>query len=290
MFRPKGTTFVFLLLGLLVIAPFVSAQEAGQAEREAMYYRYLEFASYVKGGSIQPHWLADGSSFWYAEGAPANTVIWKVDPAANTKTELFDTARLRKALAPLLGHEPPYQGLPFEKFTFVGDPNDTGGTPVPPEAAATHKEQAVKFTVEGKEFILQLDTYKITRAPALSEEERSRLVPQRREVLSPDRRWFARIMDHNLWLRSTTDGRSVQMTTDGIEDYQWGWGTWWVYAPQPWSPDSFKLALKKVDVRKVPKIPIVHWLKQTVEVDWVPYAMISGGPIRQYELFIVDIL
>ena len=36
----------------------------------------------------------------------------------------------------------------------------------------------MKFTVEGKEFILQLDTYKITRASALSEEEKSRLVPQ----------------------------------------------------------------------------------------------------------------
>ena len=41
------------------------AQQGGQSEREAMYYRYLEFPSYVKGGSIEPHWMADGSSFWY---------------------------------------------------------------------------------------------------------------------------------------------------------------------------------------------------------------------------------
>ena len=60
-----------------------------------MYYRYLEFPSYVKGGAIEPHWMADGSSFWYAEGAPDNTVIYKVDPKANTKTPMFDTARLR---------------------------------------------------------------------------------------------------------------------------------------------------------------------------------------------------
>ena len=37
--------------------------------------------------------MADASSFWYAEGAPANTVIYKVDPAANTKTPLLDTVR-----------------------------------------------------------------------------------------------------------------------------------------------------------------------------------------------------
>ena len=27
------------------------------SEREAMYYRYLEFASYIRGGSIEPHWM-----------------------------------------------------------------------------------------------------------------------------------------------------------------------------------------------------------------------------------------
>ena len=81
----KRAFFPMVLLCLAVIAPLVCAQQAEQSQREAMYYRYLEFASYIKGGSIKPHWMADGSSFWYAEGAPSNTVIWKVDPNANTK-------------------------------------------------------------------------------------------------------------------------------------------------------------------------------------------------------------
>jgi catechol 2,3-dioxygenase-like lactoylglutathione lyase family enzyme len=58
----KRTFFLLFLLCLAMITPLVRAQEAEQSEREAMYYRYLEFASYVKGGSIQPHWMADGSS------------------------------------------------------------------------------------------------------------------------------------------------------------------------------------------------------------------------------------
>lgn len=52
-------------------APVVSVQDTAQSEREAMYYRYLEFPFLVKGGSIEPHWMADGSSFWYTEGDPA---------------------------------------------------------------------------------------------------------------------------------------------------------------------------------------------------------------------------
>ncbi|MCH7603603.1 MAG: hypothetical protein IIB54_12635, partial [Planctomycetes bacterium] len=177
-------------------------QQGGPSEREAMYYRYLEFASYVKGGSIEPHWMADGSSFWYAEGSPENTVIWKVDPNANTntKTPLFDAARLRQALAALLRHEPPYKGVPFEEFVFV------------------EGEKAVKFTVENKDFILRLDSSMISRAPALSEEERKRLVPQAGDVPSPDRHWLASTKDHNIWLRSSRDDRSFALTNDGIED------------------------------------------------------------------------
>jgi hypothetical protein len=202
MLKPKGVMFLTLVISLIVNVPLVDAQEPTRSEREEMYYRYLDLRSYVKGGSIEPHWMVDGSSFWYAEGALANTIIWKVDPRADTKTSLFDTARLRKTLTSLLGHEPPYQGLPFDTFTFV----DEG-------------EQTVQFTVDDKEFTLRLDTYRMNRAPTLSEEERRCLVPQPGELRSPDGRWFASIKEHNLWLRSTSDGRSVQVTTAGVKDY-----------------------------------------------------------------------
>ena len=272
----KKTT-LFLRLALLGLASSAGVQEARLSDRQALYYRYLEFPSLVKGGSIEPPWMADGSSFWYAEGAPDNTVIWKVDPKANTKTPLFDTARLRAALTAVLGHEPPYQGLPFDEFTFV----DQG-------------EQAVQFTVEETEFILQLETYMITRVPPLSKKEKSRLVPRVTpnpsswgdftEVLSPERGWFVGVKDKNLWLRSTSDGRSVQLTTDGIEDY------WWDNHGAKWAPNGFRLAVTKVDFRGVPKMPIVHYLKPREKVEWVYYDYPRPGErIPRIEPFIVDI-
>lgn len=81
-----GLTIVIVLLAFHP----VGAQETSQAERDAMYHRYLAFASYVKGGSVEPHWMADGNSFWYAEHGPGETMFWKVDPVANTKQPLFD--------------------------------------------------------------------------------------------------------------------------------------------------------------------------------------------------------
>ena len=112
---------------LLALIPIARAQQTGaKVEPEEMYQRYLNLALYgavptvIKGGIIMPaNWMADGSSFWYAEGAPDNTVIFKVDPRANSKKPLFDTKRLRQSLEKLLGHEPPYQGLPFERFSFI---------------------------------------------------------------------------------------------------------------------------------------------------------------------------
>src|SRR5210317_2221909 len=84
---------------LILVSLNISAQDPSQAEREEMYRRYLEFPKYVKGGKVEPHWMADGNSFWYAEGAPENTVIWKVDPVANAKEPMFDNGRLRRSLA-----------------------------------------------------------------------------------------------------------------------------------------------------------------------------------------------
>src|SRR4051812_44947276 len=95
------------------------SQQANAPERERMYHRYLEFASQVKGGVVEAHWMADGSSFWYADGQPDQTAIYKVDPRTNQKVSLLDASRLRTALAAALGHQPQYQGVPFDQFTFT---------------------------------------------------------------------------------------------------------------------------------------------------------------------------
>ncbi|MGH7587690.1 MAG: alpha/beta hydrolase family protein [Gemmatimonadota bacterium] len=51
----------------------------------------MNFASLVRGGSIQPHWMQDGSSFWYAEsvkGAVATPI-----PLSHTTRIIEEFAR-----------------------------------------------------------------------------------------------------------------------------------------------------------------------------------------------------
>ncbi len=266
----------------LQFGPSAAWSQSRDSAREATYERYWEFRSLIKGAMVQPEWIADGTGFWYATGAPDNTVIYRVDLQADTKVPLFDVARVRAALTPLLGHEPAYRGLPFDEFTF-----EEGG-------------KAAKFTVEGRPFVLNLATYQVDALPAPTAAERDRTMPRRvspeggglpvMEVPSPDGRWFVTHKDHNLWLRSGRDGRLLQLTRDGVARDEWIVGGWWGIRPSTakWSPDGLRLAAMKIDTRRVRVQPLVHWLNPEEEVQW-EVNPIAGGAIQQMELYVVDI-
>jgi len=77
---------------------------------DEMYHRHLDAAltgkvkKLIEGGLImKANWMADGNSFWYAEGPPENTVIYTFNPQNKKKIPLFDTPRLRRSLSEKLG-------------------------------------------------------------------------------------------------------------------------------------------------------------------------------------------
>ena len=278
-----------LVPALLMLAFFVPPASSQVApEREAAYQRHLDFGSLIEGGSITPNWMPDGNSFWYAEGGPQHTVIHRVDPIAGTVEELFDTPRLRAALTDALGHEPAGLGVPFRQLSFAGD-------------------SSVQFTVEGQTFVLNLDTYAVERrrAPSslslvsylVSETERATPKTFVREVfqglgprpyperLSPDGQWFVGLDNHNLTLRATVDGRVVPLTDDGDEFEQWDVETtlW-----NPWSPDSQRLVVARIDSRGMPRIPTIKWLKPLEEAEFIP-TMLAGGELYDTRLHILDL-
>ena len=279
--RRRTTRLVTQGLVLATVVLGVLAQEAervDQSEREAMFRRYLDFVSYIDGSAIQPHWMADGSSFWYAEEAVDGRVIFKVDPANNTRVPFFDTDRLRGALAQTLGHEPEGRGVPFDTFDLIDN------------------ETAVTFAVENTQFVLHLGDYSIEVAPSIGEDanELPRSFPDPiwrccpyQELLSPDGSLFAGIEDHNVYVRSPSDDQKVMLTDDGTEKYFWTFGMW-LGGQAQWSPDSSKLAVLKGDIRNSTHIPIVRYDGPSDEVELVPFPY-GGGPEPGRELYIIDI-
>lgn len=240
------------------------------------YHRFFRFRTFVKDGFIRAHWMNDGNSFWYAEGSRNNTIIYKVDPVKNTKKPLFNVQRLRHALIPILGNEPSQKNLPFQTFTFV------------------EGEKAIEFMIDKKKFIMNLESYIVKPAPSHSEEISAHGKPRKiekhfysededlMEVSSPDRRWFLGTENYNLYIRTQDNSRVERLTEDGIKDREW------TVRGARWSPDSRMIAVKKVDQRQVQRFPIVSWLNEEEEVEWLPYTK-TGEPLPKIELSILDI-
>lgn len=114
------------------------------------------------------------------------------------------------------------------------------------------------------------------------------------QTLSPNGTLSLEIRNHDLWLRSVPDDNLRRLTTNGAREHGWTVGgsfVWLAGGHGPhvaWSPDSKKLAVKKLDRRGVDSIPIVHWLEDTVQVEWEFYAR-AGKAIAQEELWIIDV-
>ena len=285
MIRSKNLIMIILAACLFLWSQHGFSQDNSTVTPDEMYRRYLDTAlsgkvmSLIKGGIMMTvNWMADGNSFWYAEGAPENTVIYKYDPKKKSKKPLFDTGRLRKAIAEKLREEPPYQGLPFMQFEFV------------------EGEKKAKFVVGGKELICDLKTYEIEEAPPISaeaKEKKKRMTPKSfkfilgymtEELLSPDEKFFAGIKDNNLYIRSTADDSITMLTDDGLEKY--GWDMW--NASPAWSPDSSRLAITKIDARKMDSIPLVNWLDDDEKVIQQPYSR-AGRPLWNTEFYVVNL-
>jgi len=238
---------LFLLTAAALVAGVGSAADLTDTERNDRYQTYFDFASLVRGGSVQPHWLTDGR-FWYTTGEGTELQALLVDPVSGAQKPLIDAQRVREALAATASDLPVGAGLPFAVFT-VDD-----------------SLQAVSFEVGEKRYSLNLDTYVLSEsktavAPASAGES---LPP---ENLPGPAGVVAVIRENNLWLQTVDGSNPVQVTDDGSDDQPWS-----LYGAI-WSDDGSWLAFPRWDVGVAPSIPIVDWFD--------PGAPVSREPANQ---------
>ena len=253
--------------------PLLLADDLIPAERREMARRYAELGALVEDALVEPHWLADGESFWVVEDAPESTVIQRVDAATGVATPFFDTPRLRAALDEALGHRSPFDGVPFETFELV------------------EEETKAQFEVLGRRFELDLEGYDLEELGPVTPVAGPRKIrdaffdgsPPEMEVPSPDGRFHLTEQDHDLWLRATVDDRLQPLTTGGEPDFAWS------TVDALWSPDSLRVLALKRDDRGRDRIPVVHWLKTSAEVEFRPYTK-AGGTMPRFEAWIVEAL
>ena len=253
-----------------------TAQEAIQMSIDQIFARYALFNLFlVKNATIQANWLGDGNVFWYEENTTAGRIFHKVDPRRGLKTPVFDQAKLRPALARYLGHEPREPGVPFRQFIW------------------DEKEGSVRFRLEDKDLVCRLDSYAVSPVPpALLEQEKMRAPkfiqkgywaedPDILEAPSPDGRRLLGTERFNLYLRSSRADKKEFATSDGKAEVEWS------VLNASWSPDSARAVVQRIDYRGLHRYPVVHWLKEPEEVEWLPYTK-TGQPLEKVELHFFD--
>ena len=271
----------------------------------------------VLGTTVQPRWLGETDSLWYNWKDRVGSHFYLVVPASKSKRPLFDHAKLAAALTATV--RKPYDAttLPFTTLTFTRD----------------HK--AFHFTVDSTryEWTVANETLttlgRIPRDSVLPNEERERAGTGRGggggggggfgaqgndfRNFSPDSSAFVFARNHNLFMVEVGKPDSVQITTDGVKNYSFGFrdttqviddtqiddtqqgqGGQQSRSRDPrvrpnvnWSPDSKAFSIIRNDQRKVKELYLVNSLANPrPTLSSYSYAMPGEADVGQQELYV----
>ena len=272
--------------------PQASAQAQAAAQpRQTVDYHRAELllrwhtSSLVAGGAVSPNWILDTDRFWYRNNNGAGHEFTFVDPAANAKRPLFDHYRLAAALSMAADTSYVPEKLPFETFDFV-----------------ERDDSRIEFATAKKRFECDIRQYQCEVGDTLPD--------ARPFVESPDERWEAFVMDHNVYVRPAAaragNGEAedapavdtIQLTTDGEEFNGYG-----LNYPRPnqvknktprrpgvhWSPDSKKLLVQRTDQRDVEHHHYVSYTPQRTVHYSQPYALPGDSVVPLPAFHVLDL-
>lgn len=230
----------------------------------------------IYGDAGDPSWYPDSTRFWYRTNTrAAGPQYIVVDAARNTRGPMFDNARLARAMTIASDTSFDPRRLPFQGFRFGDDGRNT---------------RLIEFSAIRRRWTCDIVEYSCIHKDTSASE-----VPF---VLSPDKRQEAFVHQHNVWVRSRGGRDSVQLTTDGVEDWSYGLTSlrpMQAFRPSPrrpqirWSPDGRRLAVSRTDERRVGKMYYISSTSQRPRMFSQPYALPGDSVIPVPQLWIVDV-
>lgn len=212
-----------LLLGMTFgIAAGLHAQGTVDDYRRAFDAPYRFSADRMYYAPIAPQWVGHTHHFWYRRHTPEGDVYVVVDADNKQRAELFDTARLGRALREQAGYAIDSRRLRLERLE-VNDGLDT-----------------LRFRHSGSRWMYVVGSDKLTRLGAIPQPGRQRHwmeVDDERgagPVTSPNGRYTAFVRDCNLYVCRVADGKERQLSFDGTQANYYS-----TYIQ--WSPDSRRI-------------------------------------------------
>jgi dipeptidyl-peptidase-4 len=229
--RPRIIAALLLSFNL----PSIFAQGTLEDYQRAQQFLEGNLRHRIYVADVAPHWIEKTGRFWYRKTGPAGSEFVLVNTEQNTRTPAFDHARLAEALTRATKQEYTASALPFDDIEF------------------SEEGKATRFAIEGARWTCTLASYEC---------QKDTRPEKANEVLSPNKRWTAYVKDHNLCLRDVLTGAVLQLTQDGVANWDYATplpslrlfvdqGTEDVKQPAAvfWSPDSSKLITYRIDSR-----------------------------------------
>lgn len=278
--------FSFLFLCMVTVG-FVAAQPRGKALYQAM----TSGAPTTMSGTTMVRWHPkEAVMLVYESGQQGKTETaqwYKVDPVTKSKTLLFDEAQ-RTALL-----------RQYNELTKL----NVNTLPFTQRLQFTKSGEGIFFNAEKKNFVFDLKSQKlrelkhpeVKKQPGTDGLMRNMAGSQLwNGEYSPDYNWFAYVVDYDLYVADTRNGKAYRITNDGSENIFNGRPNW-VYPEEFdqqtaywWSPDSKKLAFYRSDETAVWKYPLVRDNKPEAELELQSYPK-AGEPNPTVKLFIAEI-
>lgn len=239
--------FTFILVLFTLQSSMVSAQEKITIED---YNRAVGFMSdnYTNKTAfnlnIQPNWFSDNSGVSYVHHSPKEKKFFKISLPNLVKSDLFDHSKVSKLLSDLLGEDIQQNDLPITKIEFK-NPNN------------------FEITVADKVYGLNTTNYTLTNEIKEKKEEFSKE--------SPNKKWTAFAKEYNLFIKSSGNNETKQLSKKGEKGYEYatyyGWddiiegenGNRPERFAVEWSPDSKWIYADIVDLRTAEKMYLLDF-------------------------------
>lgn len=230
-----------------------------QADLANAFQRQKDYDGLVRQplfkASIEPHWFAGDTRFWYRNDGPqGRREFILVDAARGVRQPAFDHAKLAVALSRAVGQTYPPEFLPFDAIAYTDD------------------GKFVQFTADGQDWQCDLASYACTKQPIGAAKPTGKLGEQTKgaeekdagkqteakpidaphspgELVAPDGRWTAFVRDHDVWVRSQ-NSTETRLSRIGTSERFFG--------GLHWSPDSQRLAGFQITPVAIPDVFMVE--------------------------------
>lgn len=243
---------VLMLVTLIFLSCSDSKNEVSQKEYQSavsfMYANYNNKTAFNLSTTV--NWFEDNSGAWFIEYSKDKKTYKRVNFNTNEVNLLFDYDRLVKAINDL-NESPKSKAKSFSNIQSI--------------------EEGLSFSYDNDTYTVNLSTYVVKK-----EEKKKRNRRNEFESTSPDGKWIAYVKGYNLFIKSTANNKSYQLSFKGKKGFEYAsWYGWFdkmkgENGERPkrffinWSEDSKWISTSIVDTRNAEKMYLLDWSKDGV--------------------------